>query len=176
MTTRDEKPLSVEQVDEVIARYPGRTGDVLSILETLQEMHPLKYLPPDTLKYVAERKGLALSNVFSVVTFYSFFNLRPQGRHTVMVCRGTACHTRGSKLLLDGLLTESGGSVNGDDASTSFTTPDHELTVRTVACFGQCALAPVVAVDEDIHGHMSDLKLRRMVRGIVKGEAKDENS
>ncbi len=176
MSVREEAPLSAEQVDEVIERFPGRTGDVLRILETLQEMHPLKYLPEATLKYVAERKGLALSNVFSVVTFYSFFNLNPQGRHTIMVCRGTACHTRGSKLLLDGLMSESGGSANGDDASSSFTTPDHELTVRTVACFGQCALAPVVSVDEDIHGHMSDLKLKRMVRGIVKREAKDDNS
>ena len=176
MKTADVKPLSEEEVDEVIARFPDRTGDVLSVLETLQEMHPLKYLPEETLRLVAQRKGLALSNVFSVVTFYSFFNLRPQGRHTVMVCRGTACHTRGSKLLLDGLLSESGGSVRGDDASTSYTTPDYELTIRTVACFGQCALAPVVAVDHDIHSHMSDLKLRRMARGILKGDGNDENT
>jgi len=176
MNDREDAPLSEAQVDEVIARCPERTGDVLTILEKLQEMHPLKYLPTATLKLVAKRKGWALSTVFSVVTFYSFFNLRPQGRHTVMVCRGTACHTRGSKLLLSGLLSESGGAVSGDDASTSYTTPDHELTVRTVACFGQCALAPVVSVDEDIYGHMSDLKLRRMVHGIVKSEGRDENT
>lgn len=176
MQTRNYTPLSEAEVDAVIARYPGRTGDVLSVLETLQEMHPLNYLPEETLRLVAQRKRLALSNVYSVVTFYSFFNLRPQGRHTIMVCRGTACHTRGSKLLMDAVLSESGGSVSQDDASSSFTTPDYELTVRTVACFGQCALAPVVAVDHDIYGHMSDLKLRRMVRSMPQGEDHDENT
>ena len=169
MIARTGEPLREEQVDEVIARYPDRTGDVLSILEDVQELHPLKYLPRETLKYVAHRKGLPPSGVFSVVTFYSFFNLRPQGRHKVMVCRGTACHTRGSKLLMEGVVAASGGAMP-DDGSESFTTPDHALTVRTVACFGQCALAPVVAVDEDIHGHMSDMKLKRIVRGLIKGE------
>lgn len=157
--------LSEEQVDEVIARFPERTGDVLSILEALQELHPLKYLPRETLQLVAQRKGLSPSRVFSVATFYSFFNLRPQGRHTIMVCRGTACHTRGSKLLMNGVLAEAGGSTQ--DGQESFTTADHELTVRTVACFGQCALAPVVAVDDDIHGRITDMKLRKAVRKLL---------
>lgn len=173
----DEQPLSTAQIDEVVERYPVRTGDILSILETLQEMHPLQYLPRETLQYVARCKGVALSNVFSVVTFYSFFNLQPQGRHTVMVCRGTACHTRGSKLLLDGILAEAGCRAQGDDASSSYTTPDHELTVRTVACFGQCALAPVVAVDDDIHSHVTDMKMRRWVRGLLTmGDGDNENT
>ena len=171
-----EEALSKTQVDEVLARYPERTGDILSVLEDLQEQHPLKYLPAETLQYVAEQRGIALSNIYSVVTFYSFFNLQPQGRHTVMVCRGTACHTRGSKLLLAGIMAEAGGQANGDDASSSFTTPDHSLTVRTVACFGQCALAPVVAVDEDIHSHVTDMKMRRWVRQLLKGDADNENT
>jgi NADH-quinone oxidoreductase subunit E len=167
MIERNEvAPLSHEQIDEVIARYPGRTGDLLSILETLQEMHPLKYLPCATLARVAERKGLAPSRVFSVATFYSFFNLCPQGRHTVMVCRGTACHTRGSKPLMDGVLAEAGG--RGVDSDGSFTTEDHKLTVRTVACFGQCALAPVVSVDEDVLGRVTDMQLRRRVRNLLE--------
>jgi len=164
-----EAPLDELVVREVIARYPNRTGALLSMLETLQEMHPLKYLPESTLRLVSELTGTALSNVFSVVTFYSFFNLRPQGRHTVMVCRGTACHTRGSKLLMDGVLAEA-GSATGDEVAT-YTTPDYSLTVRTVACFGQCALAPVIAIDENIHGHISDLRLRRMIRDLQKGES-----
>ncbi len=165
MSHNHDKPLSAEQVDEVIARHKDHTGDVLSILETLQEMHPLKYLPRETLERVAQRKGLSPSRVFSVATFYSFFNLRPQGRNTIMVCRGTACHTRGSKLLMDSVLTEAGGASR--DGQETFTTSDHQLTVRTVACFGQCALAPVVAVNHDIYGRMTDMKLRRAVRDLL---------
>ncbi len=168
MATDEQKPLSSEQVDEVVDRFSRNTGDVLSILETLQEMHPLKYLPRETLERVAERKQLAPSRIFSVATFYSFFNLKPQGRHTVMVCRGTACHTRGSKPLMDGILAEAGGSTT--DADGAFTTCDHGLTVRTVACFGQCALAPVVSVDEDVLGRVTDMQLRRKVRNLLEKE------
>lgn len=173
MASVQEKPLPPEQVDEVIEGVTRNTGDVLSILERLQGMHPLKYLPRETLEHVAKRKGLAPSQIFSVATFYSFFNLRPQGRHGVMVCAGTACHTRGAKQLMEGLLAELGGVTT--DADGSFTTPDRWLTVRTVACVGQCAMAPVALVDGEILGRISDMHLRRMVRDLLEKEKHDEN-
>lgn len=173
MGSAPEKPLPREQVDEVIDGFTRNTGDVLSILERLQGMHPLKYLPPETLDHVAKRKGLAPSQVFSVATFYSFFNLRPQGRHGVMVCSGTACHTRGAKQLMDGVLAEA--EATGTDADGSFTTPDGWLTIRTVACVGQCAMAPVALVDGEIQGRISDMHLRRIVRDLLEKEKHDEN-
>ncbi len=173
MSSAQEKALPREQVDEVIAQVNRNTGDVLSILERLQGMHPLKYLPQDTLEYVAKRKGLAPSQIYSVATFYSFFNLRPQGRHGVMVCAGTACHTRGAKQLMDGILSEVGAA--GTDADGSYTTPDQWLTVRTVACVGQCAMAPVALVDGEILGRISDLHLRRIVRDLLEEDKQNEN-
>lgn len=172
MTAADNTPLPGEVIDEIIARHPDKTGDVLSVLEAVQQAHPLKYLPRETLDYVACHMGVSRSQVFSVATFYSFFNLKPQGRHTVTVCRGTACHTRGSKQLLDSL--KAGAGFHGEEdagAATSFTTPDFHLTIRTVACFGQCALAPVAAVDHEIHGHVSDFKLKKLVAAIEEGKA-----
>jgi NADH-quinone oxidoreductase subunit E len=163
-------PLDEATVDEVIARHPNTTGDVLSILEELQHRHPSQYLPRATLELVAKKTGVSRSQIFSVVTFYSFFNLKPQGRHTIAVCRGTACHTRGSRALLETLAHRLGIPAAERDQA-SFTSPDHEVTVRTVACFGQCALAPVVAADEAIEGHMTDLKLRAMTDRIRKGSA-----
>lgn len=176
MIMANDKPLSEAEVDEVIARYPDRTGDMLGIMETLQEMHPLHYLPRSTMEMLARKTGLALSNIFSVATFYSFFNLNPQGRRCVMVCRGTACHTRGSKALMDGVIAAAGVTDPHVASLPTYTTPDYALTVRTVACFGQCALAPVVAVDHEIYGHMTDLKLRRIVRDVIKKDAADENN
>ncbi len=173
MNAPENTPLSEQVIDEVIARHPDKTGDVLSILEEIQELHPLKYLPAETQDYVARKMGISRSQILSVATFYAFFNLRPQGRHTVTVCRGTACHTRGSKQLLDSLKAgagfheddEQGGSMN------SFTTPDFKLTIRTVACFGQCALAPVAGIDHEIYGHVSDFKLKKLVSAIDGGKA-----
>ena len=175
MIAAESRPLAEALIDEIIARHPDPTGDVLAILEEIQQRHPLKYLPPETHELVARKMGIARSQIMSVVTFYAFFNRQPQGLHTAIVCRGTACHTRGSKLLLDGLKAGAGLGDEGDEAelasgaATSLTTPDGRLTIRTVACFGQCALAPVVAIDHEIYGHVSDFKLRKLVAAIGAG-------
>lgn len=175
MIAAESRPLAEALIDEIIARHPDRTGDVLAILEEIQQRHPLKYLPPETHELVARKMGIARSQIMSVVTFYAFFNRKPQGQHTAIVCRGTACHTRGSKQLLDGLKAGAGLGDGGDEAglasgaATSLTTPDGRLTIRTVACFGQCALAPVVAIDHEIYGHVSGFKLRKLVAAIGAG-------
>ena len=175
MIAAESRPLAEALIDEIIARHPDPTGDVLAILEEIQQRHPLKYLPPETHELVARKMGIARSQIMSVVTFYAFFNRKPQGQHTAIVCRGTACHTRGSKQLLDGLKVGAGLGDEGDEgelasgAAASLTTPDGRLTIRTVACFGQCALAPVVAIDHEIYGHVSDFKLRKLIAAIGAG-------
>ncbi len=173
MIAANRNPLPDEVIDAVIARHTDRTGDVLGVLEELQQRHPLQYLPTETQASVARKMGVAQSQIYSVVSFYAFFNRQPQGRHTVAVCRGTACHTRGSKALLDALKASAGFHPDDEatEGATSFTTPDCQLTIRTVACFGQCALAPVAAIDEAIHGHVTDLKLRKLVAAISDGLA-----
>jgi NADH-quinone oxidoreductase subunit E len=158
-----------EALDAIIARNRGRPGALLTILEATQEAHPSKYLPRPVLGYVASELGLPLSRIQSVATFYHFFNLDPQGTHTVAICRGTACHTRGSKDLLD-LLQASLDfpAVNGEGERGSMTTRDGHVTLRTVACIGQCALAPVVEVDRAIHGHVSEPKLKRVLSALAQ--------
>lgn len=162
-------PLAHEVVDEIIARHGERTGDVLGILEEAQRRHPQNYLPPATYAYVAQRLGVPRSQMMSVVTFYAFFNRQPQGRHTLTVCRGTACHTRGSRQLLATVKVQSGAPA--DEASASYTTPDGRLTIRTVACFGQCALAPVAAIDAAIHSHVDAYVLRRLLDELTVADA-----
>ena len=87
-------------IDQVVAKLTGRPGALLGILEAVQEHNRHKYLPTETLEYVAEKTATALSRIYSVATFYALFNLQPQGDNTICICRGTACHTRGSRNLL----------------------------------------------------------------------------
>jgi NADH-quinone oxidoreductase subunit E len=155
-------------IDRIIGEQAGRPGALLGILERLQDANRHKYLPMATLEYVALRTGIPQSQVYAVATFYALFNLDPQGTHTVAICRGTACHTRGSRMLLERVkLQLSLDDVNAADKLT-LTTPDRKFTIRTVACFGQCALAPVVELDHAIRGHVKEQALIREVEQIRK--------
>lgn len=158
-------------LDRVIAEQGGRPGSLLSVLEKLQEQHRNKYLPMETLEYVAARTGIPQARVYSVATFYALFNLEPQGTNTVAICRGTACHTRGSRALLERLKLQLGLSRSQEAGSAdklTLTTPDRRFTIRTVACFGQCALAPVVEVNHAIRGHVKEQALMREVDKLRK--------
>ena len=156
-------------IDEVIARRTGCPGALLGILQEIQEHNPHKYLPIETLRYIGAKTNVPLSRIYSVATFYALFNLSPQGEHTVCICRGTACHTRGSRNLLESLRLDLGLTDSSDLSEAdklSLTTPDGKFTVRTVACFGQCALAPVVEIDHRISGHVNERTLHREVSAV----------
>jgi NADH-quinone oxidoreductase subunit E len=162
----------LQEIDSVIAKHKGQHGELLSILEETQLLNGDKFLSEEALNHVAFRTGIPLSRVYNVVTFFSFFNLKPQGKHTLTVCRGTACHTKGSKALLDDLGLMLGCSKALEEGEPFFTTPDNQFTVSTVACFGQCALAPVVAIDGVIHSNVTTSKLQKLLGKISKGRKK----
>ena len=161
-------------IDRIIGDQAGRPGALLGILEKLQDHSRHKYLSMETLEYVAARTGVPQSQVYAVATFYALFNLQPQGKHTVCICRGTACHTRGSRSLLQRLRLELGLPEEGQDGADKIcaTTPDRRFSLRTVACFGQCALAPVVEVDHAIYGHMNERALHRELEHLNKNGRK----
>ena len=159
----------LQKIDAVVAEHKGTHGELLGILEKSQLLNEHKYLSEDALNHVALKTGVPLSRIYNVVTFYSFFNLNPQGKHTITVCRGTACHTKGSKTLHDDLGLMLGCSKELQEGESFFTTPDNQFTISTVACFGQCALAPVIALDEVIYSNMTTAKLQKLVNKVSKG-------
>lgn len=161
-------PITPAQMNLVLAKHQGKPGELLGILEELQNLHPHKYLPLETLEYVAENCGVPVSQVYSVATFYSFFNLKPQGKHTLVVCRGTACHTRGSKALFEVLKRHLNLREEEGAEKIFLTTPDKRFTVKTVACFGQCALAPVVETDGKMQNHVTQVRLKDLVNGFAR--------
>ena len=152
--------------------YRDQPGALLTILETVQDSDECRFLSEESLTMVSEVTGVPLSRVWSVVTFYSYFNLSPQGKHTITVCRGTACHTRGSLNLLREAMALMGVPDFRADEETVFTTADRLFTVRVVACFGQCALAPVVEVDGVIYSRVTVSHLCSLINGLRKGGKK----
>lgn len=153
-------------LNQIVEKYHEKPGSLLSALEEVQEANPLKFLPQETLAAISRKMNVPLTQVYSVATFYSFFNLKPQGRHTIVVCRGTACHTKGSRGLLNDVGHILGFQYDADEGEPSYTTPDNEYTIRTVACFGQCAQSPVVAVDGVIHSYVNAPKLLKILRTL----------
>ena len=161
-------------IDQAIAKHRDQPGALLGILETVQSANAHKFLSMESLRYIAEETGVPPARIYSAATFYALFNLDPQGDNVICVCRGTACHTRGSRDLLEKVCLDLG--LSGHELSDTneadklaLTTPDRKFTVRTVACFGQCALAPVVEVNHHILSHVNERTLQREVKALTQG-------
>ncbi len=140
---REIPPEQWKKIDAIIERYKHKEGTLIPVLKETQEL--IGYLPLEVQHYVAAGLKLAPSQIYGVVTFYSLFTMNPRGRHTIRVCLGTACYVRGGQAILDLLRKEFKIEVNA-------TTPDLIYTLEVVNCPGTCGLAPVMCVDDDVHG------------------------
>lgn len=128
-----------------------------SLIPVLQKVQgELGYLPEEAVSEIAHFLGLASSDIFGVASFYSQFRFERQGEHTVKVCQGTACHVRGAKRIMETVVQELGIQPGG-------TTEDYKFSLEKVACFGSCALAPVMVVDDQVYGRMATPKARQVL-------------
>ncbi len=145
-----------EQVSSILSCYQREKRWLIPILEEVQRK--LGYIPEAAVRQIAAFLGLSESQVFGVVTFYAFFRTTPTGRNQVMVCRGTACHVRGGRRVLEAVEKEL--SIKEGE-----TTPDLGYTLETVACIGACALAPNMTINEEVHGRLTPQKALEILRG-----------
>jgi len=143
-----------ECLSEILFSYQGSEDELIPILQQVQQA--FGYLPEPMMKKIAKFLKLPESTVFGVGTFYAQFKLVPTGRNIVRVCRGTACHVRGSAQILGEIEKQLG-------ISAGETTPDLEYSLETIACFGSCALAPVVVTNSKVHGRMTTPKARELL-------------
>jgi bidirectional [NiFe] hydrogenase diaphorase subunit len=116
-------------------------GALIEALHSMQQA--FGFLDKPGLRFVAATLRLPLSRVYGVATFYQHFTMKPQGRHSCVVCTGTACHIKGAGRLLNSI-TVAYRIKPGE------TTPDGELSLLTARCFGACGLAPVAVIDGDV--------------------------
>jgi bidirectional [NiFe] hydrogenase diaphorase subunit len=147
------------KIVEATARRHGREPHALiETLHTVQEC--FGYLDETALRYVATTLRVPLSQVYGAATFYHFFTLKPKGKHTCVVCTGTACYIKGASALLAGLERVYG-------VKPGETTPDGELSVLTARCLGSCGLAPAVVLDSAVIGKVgAEDMLARVQKGI----------
>jgi NADH-quinone oxidoreductase subunit E len=144
-----------DDISPILSAFPPERDSLIPILHEVQGK--IGYLTSSALAAVAAYLNLSLSTIYSVATFYSHFRFRPGGRHQLRVCRGTACHVRGA----DEVLNELGGRLHLKPGET---TKDGEYSLETEACFGSCALAPVVVKDGRVYGRMTPARMDELLK------------
>lgn len=142
---------------EVLGSYGGGRDNLIPILQDVQDH--LGFISEEAVEMISEHLDLSPNDVFGVATFYSQFRFTAPGEHHIKVCQGTACHVRGGGLILEAV-TRKLGIVPGE------TTDDLGFSLERVACFGSCALAPVVVLDEKVYGRMTPKKTEKMIEDI----------
>lgn len=145
---------------EVLNSHDWVREGLIPILQKVQG--ELGYLSEEAIREIAQRIGMSEAEVFGVASFYAQFRFTRQGYHSVKVCLGTACHVRGGERILEEVERELGIKAGG-------TTEDYKFSLERVACFGSCALAPVMVVDNAVHGRMTLAKVKKILdQHIIK--------
>ena len=141
-----------ETLDDIISQYDAPSGRLLGILGEIQNSE--RYIPRESLEMLSAKLEVPLSQLYSLVTFYSFFSLQPVGDHRVTVCMGTACHVKGAAAILNGL-EQLLGLPEGvtEETRSPVTTEDNAFTLEIARCFGACSIAPVLRVDNNLYGY-----------------------
>ena len=135
-----------EALCAVIEKNRDTKGALMPILQQAQEIYG--YLPIEVQQIISEEMQIPLSKIFGVVTFYSFYSLYPKGKYKISVCLGTACYVKGSGQVYDKLQQLLG--ITGGEC-----TPDGKFSLEACRCVGACGLAPVMMINDDVHGRLT---------------------
>ena len=154
-------PEQQAKLKAVIEESRSTPGCLMHILQEAQSIYG--YLPLSVQKTIAEGLNISLSEVYGVATFYSQFSLKPKGRYKISVCLGTACYVKGSDKILEEVQKELGIKVGE-------CTPDGLFSIDSCRCVGACGLAPVMMINEDVHGRLKP----EMVKGILDSYRREE--
>ena len=163
-------PPSDDKRWKIVAATMRKLGNSRSAL--IEALHSIQqsfgYLDKPGLTFVAGTLRLPLSRVFGVATFYQHFTMKPQGRHSCVICTGTACHIKGAGVLLNTVAATR-------HLKPGETTPDGELSLLTARCFGACGLAPVAVIDGAIVARLSPQALEERIEAFPTQTAEATN-
>ena len=142
---------------EILGRYDRNRDSLIPLLQDVQAQ--LGYVSEDAVEAIASHLDVSESCIYGVATFYTQFRFTRPGDHMVKVCLGTACHVRGGSQIMDEVNRHLG-------IEAGQTTSDYKFSLERVACFGSCALSPVVVVDSKVYGRMSPKKVKKILKEI----------
>jgi NADH:ubiquinone oxidoreductase subunit E len=142
-------------LDKILDSYEQHRDSLIPILQEVQEN--FGYLSEAAVEGISKYLDISQSYIYGVATFYTQFRFERPGDHTIRVCLGTACHVKGGSQIMDEISRYLGITPGN-------TTPDHKFSIERVACFGSCALAPVVVVDNKVYGRMTPRKVKKILK------------
>jgi NADH:ubiquinone oxidoreductase subunit E len=149
-------------LEKILNDYHLNKGTIISILQDIE--NSFGYIPEEAVIWFSKKLDIPASRFFGTATFYSQFHLKPRGKNIITVCRGTACHVKGSERLINRLFMEL------DIPPDEETTADLKFTVEKVNCIGACGIAPVTVLNKEVHGKMTLDKLIKEVKKIKSNE------
>ena len=158
--------LDWHKLNAIIEEHRGEKWGLIPLLQKIQEA--FGYIPPESIDAIAEAMNVFPSQVQGVITFYSGFALEPKGKYVVRVCRGTACHVKGSRSIIR-LIQKELGLKDGE------TSPDYQFTLETVACLGACFLAPTMLVNRDYYGKLAPARVTSILDQYRKDKGGSES-
>jgi len=142
------------QTQGVITQFSGDRSNLIPILQKVQEAD--RFISEDAIGEISHHLGISENDIYSVASFYAQFRFHRPGDHTIKVCLGTACHVRGGERIAESVERELG-------IKPGQTTEDFKFSMERVACFGCCALAPVMVVDDDVYSRMTPVKVKEIL-------------
>lgn len=151
--------INKENFDKEKRKYKNKKGSVIPLLQAAQEIY--SFVPEFIIKDIANITNIPPSKIYGVVTFYKQFRLKPVGKHIIRICEGTACHVNNAKSIIDAIKSKL--NINENE-----TTEDGLFTLLSVACIGCCSLSPVIMIDNETYGRLTQDKVNHILDKYIK--------
>ncbi|MFP4459066.1 MAG: NAD(P)H-dependent oxidoreductase subunit E [Candidatus Zixiibacteriota bacterium] len=149
----------LNRIRAIMSEYIMEESSIIPILQDINDK--FRYLPGDILEYVSRQMDIPLSTIYRIATFYNAFSLSPRGRYEIKICMGTACYIKGAAQIMESFERELG--INEGQ-----TTDDLRFGLEAISCFGCCGSAPVVVVNDDMHGYFKTSQVPKIIQKYKK--------
>lgn len=147
---------------EICEKYAPEKDNLLYILHDIQDHHPQHYIPEEAVQVVAEYLNIPTNHIYGVLTFYTMYSTKPRGKNIIRLCESPPCYIKGSTNILRKLKMLLG-------VNTGETTKDGLFTLELCACLGVCGNAPVMMINEDVYGDLTEEKVEEIIDKIRRG-------
>lgn len=145
--------------EEIFKKYPPTKDNLIYILHDIQDNHPQNYVSGEAIEMVSEYLKIPANHIHGVLTFYTMYSTKPRGRFIIRLCESPPCYLKGSLNMLKNL--KSLLSINSGE-----TTPDGLFTLELCACLGLCGNAPVMMINDNFYGDLTDEKVTQIITSI----------